>query len=117
MANISPRKAAGVLLPMVSLPACTVVCDVLNSYPMKLLDSAMTRDEFLRALEQVLMLKSGALKAGVALADVPEWDSMGIVDFQGLVDESLGMDLAPERITACESVDDLLALVGDKLAE
>ena len=76
----------------------------------------MTRDEFLRALEDVLTIDAGTLQPGLALADVPEWDSLGVVDFQGLVDESLGLDVQPERINACESVDDLLALVGEKLS-
>ena len=75
----------------------------------------MTRDEFLRALEEVLQIDPGTLKTGLALVEVPEWDSLGVVDFQGLVDESLGKDVAPERINACNTVDDLLALVADKL--
>jgi len=77
----------------------------------------MTRDEFLRALEEVLQIDSGTLQLGLVLADVPEWDSLGIVDFQGLVDESLGKNVPPERINACNSVDDLLALVADKLTD
>lgn len=77
----------------------------------------MTRDEFLRALEKVLQVNTGTLKSGLALANVPEWDSLGIVDFQGLVDESLGKELQPERINACSTVDDLLALVADKLTD
>jgi acyl carrier protein len=77
----------------------------------------MTRNEFLRALEEVLQLDAGTLKTGLALANIPEWDSLGVVDFQGLVDESLGKDLAPERINACNTIDDLLALVADKLAD
>jgi acyl carrier protein len=77
----------------------------------------MTRDEFLRALEEVLQLDASTLKPGVALAEIPEWDSLGIVDFQGLADESLGTELSPERITASQTVDDLLTLVGDKLVD
>lgn len=77
----------------------------------------MTRDEFLRALEEVLQIDAGTLKQGLALAAVPEWDSLGVVDFQGLVDESLGVQLKPEHINACNTVDDLLALVADKLAD
>jgi len=77
----------------------------------------MTRDDFLRALEEVLQISSGTLKPGLSLSEVPEWDSLGIVDFQGLVDESLHKELQPERINACNTVDDLLALVADRLTE
>lgn len=77
----------------------------------------MTRDEFLRTLEEVLRIDAGTLKPGLALAAVPAWDSLGVVDFQGLADESLGAQLRPDRINACNTVDDLLALVADKLAD
>jgi acyl carrier protein len=75
----------------------------------------MTRDEFLRALEQALMLDAERLQPGVALAEVPEWDSLGVVEFQSLVDESFGIEMQPERIISCNSVDDLVALVAEKL--
>jgi acyl carrier protein len=76
----------------------------------------MTRDEFLRALEVALMVDAGRLQPGLALANVPEWDSLGVVEFQSLIDESFGMEMQPERIISCNSVDDLVALVADKLS-
>lgn len=75
----------------------------------------MTRQEFLNALEEALMIDAGTLKEGLALADVREWDSLGVVEFQSLCDEQLGLELPPQQITACETVDDLLGLVADKL--
>ena len=76
----------------------------------------MTRDEFLRALEEALMLDEGRLQPGVALAELPEWDSLGVVEFQSLVDSSFGIDVQPERIISCNSVDDLVSLVAEKLS-
>ena len=77
----------------------------------------MTRDEFLSALEETLTVEPGTLKPGVALAQVPEWDSLGVVDFQGLADELGGEEVPPDRITDCETVDDLLALLAGKLSD
>jgi acyl carrier protein len=75
----------------------------------------MTKDQFLRALEEALVIDAGTLTDGLALADVREWDSLGVVEFQSLVDEQLGKELPPQQITACETVDELVALVADKL--
>ena len=76
----------------------------------------MTRDEFLRALEEALMIDPGTLQEGLALADVPEWDSLAVVELQGIADEALQTELQPEQIGGCDTVDDLVALVADKLS-
>jgi len=76
----------------------------------------MTRDEFLRALEEALTVDEGTFGMGVALATIPEWDSLGIVEFQAYADENFSLELEPERINACQTVDDVVALVAAKLA-
>lgn len=77
----------------------------------------MTRQEFLSALEEALMIDAGTLVEGLQLADLREWDSLGVVEFQSLADEKLGAEVPPQQITACQTVDELLGLVADKLAD
>ena len=77
----------------------------------------MTRDEFLRALEEALMIDGGTLRPGLALTEVPEWDSLAVVELQGIADQELETELQPEQIGGCQTVDDLIALIADKLAD
>ena len=77
----------------------------------------MTRDEFLRALEEALMIDPGTMQNGMALVDIPEWDSLAVVELQGIADEALQTELQPEQIGTCETVDDLVALVAAKLSD
>ncbi|MBT8421622.1 MAG: acyl carrier protein [Gammaproteobacteria bacterium] len=77
----------------------------------------MTRDEFLKALEEAIMVDPGTLEPGKPLTDIEEWDSLAVVELQGIADESLQIDLQPEQVGACETVDDLVALVDHKLAD
>ena len=76
----------------------------------------MTSQEFLTALSDALVLAPGTLVAGRKLADVPQWDSVAVVEFQALLDEQLGLEVQPQLIAECTTVDDLLALAKPKLA-
>ena len=49
------------------------------------------------------------------LADTKEWDSLGVVEFQSLVDEELEIQVPPPQITACQKVQELIDLVAEKL--
>lgn len=75
----------------------------------------MTRNDFIRTLEKALSVDEGTFADGAALSSIPEWDSLGIVEFQAYADEEFGLELAPEKINACETVDDLVGLVAAKL--
>ena len=71
--------------------------------------------EFLTALEEALNLDEGALSPETVLADLKEWDSLGVVEFQSLVDEELDLQVPPPQITACDKVQGLIDLVAEKL--
>ncbi len=71
----------------------------------------LAREEMEALLEEAVQALPGAA-AGVALAELEGWDSMGMVLFVELVLQRTGATLAVHDVRACESVDDLVALVG-----
>jgi acyl carrier protein len=75
----------------------------------------MTRQELLTALEEALVLAPGTMAQGKALADIPQWDSVAVVEFQALLDEKLGLEVQPQMISACTTVSDLIDLAQAKL--
>jgi acyl carrier protein len=76
----------------------------------------MTREEFLLSIDELLELESGTLKGSEKLADLENWDSLSIVSFMGLAKERLNITLPAKGIAACQSVDDLFALIRSQAA-
>ena len=74
----------------------------------------MEKSQFYRLVEEAASLDAGAVKGGEALAEL-RWDSLAVVSFIGLVDEQLGVTLEPKRVSACKSVEDLVALLDGKV--
>ena len=70
----------------------------------------MSRDEFLKSLDEMLELPPPTLRGPEKLDDYPLWDSTAIISFMALADEHNGSRLTPRQIAACETVDDLLQL-------
>lgn len=75
----------------------------------------MTKAEFILLLDELMELPRGTLKGAEMLGSLSQWDSLASVGFIALVDRHLGMAADPGKIAAAETVDDLLALVKDKL--
>ena len=70
----------------------------------------MSRDEFLRSLDEVLELSPGTLQGQESLEDYPLWDSTAVITFMALADSHNGSRLSPREIAACRTVRDLLNL-------
>ena len=75
----------------------------------------MKKADFLLLLDELLELPAGTLKGPEMLGSLNQWDSLASVGFIALVDRHLGMAVDPGKIAAAETMDDLLALVKDKL--
>ena len=75
----------------------------------------MKTSEFLLLLDELMELPAGTLKGPEMLGALNQWDSLASVGFIALVDRHLGMAADPGKITAAETVDDLVALVKEKL--
>jgi len=76
----------------------------------------MTRNELLRELEAELDLTAGSLHGTQLLNELENWDSMAAVQFIALADEKVGVTLSGHQIATSKTVDDLLALLGDRVA-
>jgi hypothetical protein len=72
----------------------------------------MSKPELLRLLEQTLRLSEQTLTGREHLQGVPNWDSMSILAFIAMVDRKFGVALRGSRVCACQTVDDLLGLIG-----
>ncbi len=77
----------------------------------------MTKQAVLCELEDQLELPRGTLREGVVLATVAAWDSMAVVVFMGIADEKLQLTLSGDDIAAAKTVQDLLALLGDRVSD
>jgi acyl carrier protein len=77
----------------------------------------MTKNEFLRALEQQMDLTVGSLEEGSALSQVDGWDSMAPLIFMALADERLHITLSADEVNRSKSVSQLLALLGNALSD
>ena len=78
--------------------------------------NGMTRDQFVRELESSLEIPVGTLMHAKTLEDPAYWDSMSALTFMALADEKLQLTLTGDQVVKCKTIDDLLALVGEKLA-
>jgi acyl carrier protein len=76
----------------------------------------MTREQFVRELESSLEIPAGTLMQAKALENPSYWDSMSALTFMALADEKLQITLTGDQVVKCKTVDDLLALVGEKLS-
>jgi acyl carrier protein len=66
-------------------------------------------------IDELLEKDPGTLQGPEALEDVG-WDSLGIISFIALVDENLEYTVRPKELAQCKTVEDLLALVADRLS-
>ena len=71
----------------------------------------MTREEFLPLIDELLELEAGTIKGSEKLADLANWDSLSVVGLMGLARTRFDITLPAKGIAACQSVDDLFALV------
>lgn len=74
----------------------------------------MDEAQFLNRLEEVMELDPGSLKRDTPLADIPAWDSMAILGFIAMTDETFGVSPSPKAIAGCATVADLLAIASPK---
>jgi len=76
----------------------------------------MTRSEFLAALDEMLELAPGTLTGAEVLDDLEGWDSLAVISYIALVDETVGKIVAGEDLARAKTVNDLVALAGEQVA-
>jgi acyl carrier protein len=75
----------------------------------------MRKRSTLEALEELLQLPSGSLKGKEKLTDYNQWDSLAMIEFVAMVDERFGIDIYPEDVRRCRTVDDLVEAVSSQI--
>jgi acyl carrier protein len=64
---------------------------------------------FLAKLADVFEVDAATVHSDFALAE--RWDSVAVLATMALIDEQFGVTVAPDELTRCTSVPELLALV------
>ena len=75
----------------------------------------MTKKDFFALLDELLENDPGTIRGGETLAGMSRWDSLAVIGFIALLDQHFALSVPAVRIMDCKTVDDLAALVGDKV--
>jgi len=76
----------------------------------------MTQQDFLAQIEELIEAPAGSLRGPEPLSGFDRWDSLALVGFIAMVDERVGITLSAQKIVDAKTVNDLVALVGDRLS-
>lgn len=71
---------------------------------------AMSREEFLLQIDELLDLKPGTLRGPEKLEDLKNWDSTALISLIALADANNGVPITPDQVVGCTTVADLLRL-------
>ena len=74
--------------------------------------SAINTEELLALIEQQLNTDPGVLSPTTALADIPGWDSMGVLLLMAEFDDRLGISLSTDTLANLNSVGDIIQAVN-----
>ena len=74
----------------------------------------MKKTDFLKELEKSMELPPNVLKPESFL-DEFSWDSLSIIVFITLVDKKFGISITPPQIAQCNTVNDLIGLLGNNI--
>lgn len=77
--------------------------------------SPLSKAGFLNKFEAILELDEGTLTGEEELAGLPSWDSLTLMGFIAMVDETFGRRFSGKQIMACKTVGDLMNLLGDRV--
>lgn len=76
----------------------------------------MNKQEFIAEIAEVMEMEDEELRGEDALEDLADWDSMAVMGFIAMVDSNFGTTIKAAKINECKTVNDLVALVEDKLS-
>jgi acyl carrier protein len=72
----------------------------------------VTRNDFLKLIDDILEQEPGTLQGPEVLAD-NGWDSLSALVFVSMAGEKFGRVISAGDLLQCETVDDLAGLLGD----
>ena len=71
---------------------------------------AMTREEFLLEMDEILGLRVGTLRGDEKLDELQNWDSIALVTLIVLAETANDAHVSPDQVVGCSTVADLLHL-------
>jgi len=71
-------------------------------------------DVLVRSVERLCDLQNGTLHRDTTLKSIEQWDSLRIVEFVALADSEYGVVLDYDRLSGCQTVGELVALVEEQ---
>jgi acyl carrier protein len=77
----------------------------------------MTRAEFIEEIELILNEDEGSLSPESVIADIQGWDSTGMLGVIALLDGELEISINVDSLRACKTLNDLITMASDKLAD
>ncbi len=77
----------------------------------------MTENEFIAKLGNELGIPPERLEKSALLTSFSAWDSMGRMAVVAMLDAELSVEVPPGGLQRCQTVGDLIRLVGSKIKE
>jgi len=74
----------------------------------------MTRVELLEEINEALQ-RDEDISYEMKLEDIEEWDSLANISMISLYDQLFGIIVTADKLKECQTVNDLIELVSDKL--
>ena len=74
----------------------------------------MTKVELLEEIKEVLQ-RDEDISFEMKLEDIEEWDSLANISMISLYDQFFGIIVTADKLKECQTVNDLIELVSDKL--
>jgi acyl carrier protein len=72
----------------------------------------MTTEELHALLAEVLGVSVDQIHSGLAFGEIPEWDSIAHIELMVVLEERLGIEIAPEQIVELSTVPVLESFVA-----
>jgi acyl carrier protein len=76
----------------------------------------VSEDELLELVAQAVELPSAALDRHGLLENIPQWDSLALINFIGLSNERFGVIVRPEQLSQARNLKDLVTMLDEALA-
>lgn len=76
----------------------------------------MKKEQLLNEIQDMLQ-RDEVLELDMQLSDIDEWDSLAIISMISLYDELFGVIVKTNELKNCQSVNDLINLVADKIED
>jgi acyl carrier protein len=75
----------------------------------------MEKKDFLKEIEEIIEADENTLDGSEVLEGLDGWDSLAVMGFIAMVDDNFQITIEVDKIAECETVNDLVDLLGDRI--